>query len=91
MNIDEKAKLDGSTELFEEIDHHSPKHTNDKKTKYQKKIEALSFVDHLNNWRYDFNLGFLPQTRREYHDPTDKFKTSIPKIDPPFNQGHNIW
>lgn len=62
-----------------------------KKTKNLKKIDPFSFFEHLNNWKFDFDLEFLPQTRKEYIDPTDKFKSSIPKIDAPFNKGHNIW
>lgn len=45
----------------------------------------------LGNWKFDFDLTYLPEKRLEYHDPTLKAKYSVPRLDKCFNAGHNIW
>ena len=69
----------------------SPKIVEKKAFKKQVMVDPLYFFDHLNTWKYDFNLDFLPLTRKEYHDPTDKSKSSYPKVEATFSKGHNIW
>lgn len=54
-------------------------------------IDPVSFADHLKAWKPEVNLDFLPKVRREYQDPTLKYKHSIPKVPDVYNKGHNIW
>lgn len=84
----EKADAEDSVDSQPELDKQSPQKLNLRK---YKKVDPLLLFEHLRNWKYDFNLSFMPQTRKEYHDPTDKYKSSVPKIEHEFNCGHNIW
>ena len=56
-----------------------------------KKITAFSLVSLTKLPRDGLDLSFLPVSRKEYQDPTAKFKYSIPHLEEVFNKGHNIW
>jgi hypothetical protein len=61
------------------------------KARKEKPIKALSFVDHLASFKFDYDFSYLPKFRKEYPDPTTKGRTSKPVIKDTFNLGHNIW
>lgn len=56
-----------------------------------KKICPLRLVPLAKGVKDTLDLTFLPARRKEYVDPTAKFRYSVPKLDDVFNRGHNIW